>query len=148
MSDANQNRDCYDKILAEHAKLRSLLDAVKDLLFERTAPMSELVNRLTELEALVGNHFQTEENSDCFDNLVHQAPRVSERVEVLIAEHGELTVQVHELVVLAETSSGTSDQWDQINMAFTEFTERLLHHEMVENELMQEVFTEDIGSKD
>ena len=148
MSGPDPVDQCYEEILREHSKLRTILDELKQLLFDRAAPIGDVAGRLTDLQSLVSSHFKAEEASGCFPNMVSHAPRVSSRVEDLIAEHGELNVAVNELVTHAAECAGGADDWELISVRFTEFTTKLMQHEMVENELMQEVFTEDIGSKD
>ena len=103
---------------------------------------------IQQLHDQVDVHFQAEEASDCFPDLVSNAPRVSERVAILLAEHGELRAEIHQIVQDAVHRQGTAEDWDQLATVVQEFTAKLLSHERVENELVQEVFTDDIGSKD
>lgn len=148
MSDTNSPNESYEEILREHEKLHGLLDALRRLFAERTGPFGEVAARLSEFQELVESHFRTEEDSGCFGDLVNHAPRVSDKVETLIAEHNELSVDLSGLVELASGAQGSAEDWEEANTRFESFTARLMQHETVENELMQEVFTEDIGSKD
>ncbi len=148
MSDTNAHNDAYNELLRQHSKLRGLLDEIKLLLFERQCPFSEVASRLQDLREQVDVHFRTEEDSGCFGDLVNHAPRVSEKVVSLIAEHNDLSTEIHEIVERASSGIGQVSDWDEVSTMFGEFTAKLVNHETVENELMQEVFTEDIGSKD
>ncbi len=118
------------------------------MLAERTRSRRELAAQLRELDELIDSHFHGEEDSDCFPNLMDLAPRVSERVAILLAEHGELRAAIHLLVEDAARSAGTPEDWDRLAAGFRAFAAKLLQHERGENELVQEVFTEDLGSKD
>ncbi len=148
MSNADSDRKCYEALLEEHVKLRGLLAELKQILAERSAGISEVSRRLRELSELIDDHFRTEEDSECFAEMVSHAPRVSDKVNDLIAEHGELRVEIAGLVELAAECDGAAACWERIGAEFARFTERLMRHEEVENELVQVVFTEDIGSKD
>ncbi len=75
-------------------------------------------------------------------------PTFSDRVNDLIAEHGELRGKSP---VWSNWQAGvtvTAAWWEKMGGDFAQFTDRLMRHEEVENELVQLVFTEDIGSKD
>ena len=106
------------------------------------------MERLRQLRDLVDSHFVAEEASDCFPDLVSHAPRVSERVKIMLAEHGELRAEIQGLVQGTEACRGSTEDRDRLAAGFQTFAAKLMHHEQTENELVQEVFTDDIGSKD
>lgn len=146
MSKSEFRPETYQDLLDEHAKLRGMLHELERRLAERQGSFAEVVTQLTELRDLVDVHFSAEEASDCFPDLIAHAPRVADRVSLMLAEHGELRSEAHLLVKGAGT--GTDQDWTRLADAFGLFTEKLMRHEQTENELVQEVFTDDIGSKD
>lgn len=148
MSDADSVKKCYEVLLEEHVRLRGLLAELKQILLERSAEISEVSRRLRDLSELIDDHFKAEEESQCFAEMVSHAPHVSDRVNDLIAEHGELRAEIAGLVDLSGEDEGTAAGWEKIGGDFAQFTEKLMRHEEMENELVQFVFTEDIGSKD
>lgn len=148
MSPAEIRKEMFEVMLEEHTKLRGLLSALEQMLADRLCSSSELAARLREVDELVDSHFHGEEDSGCFPNLMDLAPRVAERVKDLIGEHGELRAAIHLLVEAAGRSTGTSEDWEGLTAGFRDFAAKLLQHERTENELVQEVFTEDLGSKD
>ena len=148
MTNSDPVDEAYEQMLREHTRLRGLLDELGRMLSDRSVAITDVSGRLTKLQSLVHHHFRTEEESGCFSNMISHAPRVSERVEILIAEHRSIGVEIKELVVRASDCHGTHDDWEEIGVRFHQFCGRLMQHETVENELLQEVFTEDIGSKD
>ncbi len=148
MSSSEIRKDKFEVMLEEHAKLRELLRELEQTLAERTRSKKELSAELRELDELIDSHFHTEEASDCFPELVASAPRVSERVAVLLAEHGELRAAIHLMVEDAAQSGAAPEDWERLSTDFQAFKAKLLHHERSENELVQEVFSDDIGSKD
>jgi hemerythrin-like domain-containing protein len=148
MSNTDSRNEAYRELLEEHTKLRGLLSDLRVMLARRSGLMKEVVGKLQQLHDQVDVHFHAEELSDCFPELVSNAPRVSERVSVLLAEHGELRAEIHQIVQDAARRQGTEEDWDRLATVFQEFAAQLMSHEQVENELVQEVFTDDIGSKD
>ena len=75
-------------------------------------------------------HFHAEEASDCFPDLVSHAPRVSDRVAILLAEHGELRAEIHQIVAgrgaVSGDARGLASAGDGDS---SEFTAKLLNHE-------------------
>ncbi len=148
MAKADSRVDKYQDLLEEHVKLRGLLSDLERTLAERSGPIGGVAKRLAELRDLVDTHFAAEEASDCFPDLVSFAPRVCDRVKIMLAEHGELRAEIVQIVQDTEKSLGQSEDWDRLAASFRGFTAKLMNHEQTENELVQEVFTDDIGSKD
>ncbi len=148
MSDMDSERDPFELLLEEHTKLRGLLSDLRDKLAQRSGAFREVVDTIQQLGDQIDVHFHAEEASDCFPELVNTAPRVSDRVAILLAEHGELRAEVHQIVQGAKSRSGTAEDWEQLASQVEVFTGKLMAHERAENELVQEVFTDDIGSKD
>lgn len=146
MSKPEFRAETYQDLLDEHVKLRGMLHDLERKLTERQSPFAEVVTELTALRDLVDSHFTSEEASECFPDLIANAPRVADRVGVMLAEHGELRSEVHLLV--KEAGTGSEQDWTRLANCFRGFTEKLMRHEQAENELVQEVFTDDLGSKD
>jgi hemerythrin-like domain-containing protein len=148
MPDMDSQKDAFQLLLEEHTKLRGLLNDLREMVQQQSGSIQEVAGMIQQLHDQVDVHFQAEEASDCFPDLVNAAPRVSDRVVILLAEHGELRAEIHQLVQDARRRSGTTDDWDQLARLLQDFTGKLLTHERTEDELVQEVFTDDIGSKD
>lgn len=148
MSDENSCDDVYQSMLDEHAHLRRMLDELHQLFSGPAAAESTVAQRVASLQSVIDEHFRTEELSGCFGEMVSQAPRFASKVEQLIVEHTELSAKVEQLAKMADEYDGSETQWKELAQAFQAFRERLLQHENVENELLQSVFTEDLGSKD
>jgi hemerythrin-like domain-containing protein len=146
MSKSEFHAEMYQDLLDEHVKLRGMLRDLESRFAERRGPFTELVAELTALRDLVDGHFTAEEASSCFPDLIAHAPRVADRVSLMLAEHGELRSEIHLMVKGA--GAGSDQDWARLAECFRGFTDKLMHHEQTENELVQEVFTDDIGSKD
>jgi hemerythrin-like domain-containing protein len=146
MSKSELRAETYQDLLDEHVKLRGMLRDLESRLAERRGPFTDMVAQLTTLRDLIDSHFASEEASECFPDLIAYAPRVADRVSLMLAEHGELRSEVYLLVKGA--GAGTEQDWVRLADCFRGFTDKLVRHEQTENELVQEVFTDDIGSKD
>jgi hypothetical protein len=53
-----------------------------------------------------------------------------------------------ELARFASAGSGSESWWRELNSRFHVFSKELMHHEGEENQLLQEAYQDDIGSKD
>ncbi len=148
MSEERSQNDAFDLLLEEHKQLRALLSETAGLFAQRSAPLKEVVGKLRQLDDQIHVHFQAEEASNCFPELVINSPRVSDRVTALLAEHGELRAAIHVLAEDAAQCAGTDEDWARLAAAFEQFAAKLMRHEQAENVLVQEVFTDDIGAKD
>jgi hypothetical protein len=56
--------------------------------------------------------------------------------------------QIDEMIELVGSFQATGDDWKKLGELVDRLSVDLLQHENKENELLQEVFTDDIGSKD
>ena len=77
-----------------------------------------------------------------------RAPRLSDNVESLKRDHQSLLSAVRKLNQVASQGNGSSDWWQQLEQAFHQFSTDLMHHESTENELLQQAYTDDIGTGD
>jgi iron-sulfur cluster repair protein YtfE (RIC family) len=148
ISESDQSGEMYGRVLEEHRALRSLLAEIEVAVTQRPAKLAPVINLLESLSEHLGNHFTLEETGDCFSQLVAQAPRMAERIAALLREHTDLHNQLIEFTGHVRHCGGTEAEWEQLATRFHTFRAALHNHEQRENELIQEVFTEDIGSKD
>ncbi len=148
MNQNDQRHQAYLGMLREHDELRSVLGEVSEVTTACKASVAEVQKVITALCEHIGAHFEAEESGGYFSEAVLQAPRVSERVAALKAEHDELRKQIAGLADFVTGFDASSEHWKQLGEQVHQFSVELMHHENKENELLQEVFTEDIGSKD
>ena len=99
------------EVKEDNAHLRELLTAVANVLAEplprriRPKALAELLGRLRDQLA---THFSLEEFFGYFDDALDVAPHLSERADVLRAEHGELFMQLCGIVEQCEKQSKSS----------------------------------------
>ncbi len=142
------NNEQLDEIRREHAELRELLGQVHHAVANRLRTVAQVAELLATLSDHIETHFQEEEFGGFFDEVVSQAPRLSERTDALREEHQRLLTLVNQLSDLALQGNGSDDWWEKLERQFHEFSKDLMHHEHKENELLQEAFVEDIGAND
>lgn len=138
----------YEEMRREHEELRELLGKVRRVIAKRAESVAHVSDILASLVTHVETHFADEEVEGLFDELAEQAPRLTERTEQLRQEHVQLRAAIGKLAELAASGDTSSDWWQQLETAFHQFSTQLMHHETKENELLQEAYTEDIGSQD
>ncbi len=148
MSHDNRQREGYQQMLREHEELRALLGKIHQLTSECTAPVAEVRETVTAFRRHVEQHFEAEESDGYFADAVLQAPRVSERVAALEAQHTRLREQLGGIAEVVAAFQASETDWKTLGEQLHQFSVDLMHHENEENELLQEVFTDDIGSKD
>ncbi len=146
--DKSQNEDLCEQIQREHDELRELLGNVHQTLVNRSESVANVAQVMGSLREHAITHFREEEEDGFFDQVISIAPRVTERANGIRDEHQQLAAEVDRLVEMTSGGDGSPAWWQQLNDAFHEFSKDLMHHESKENELLQEVYTEDIGSAD
>jgi hypothetical protein len=124
-------------------------------LCERSQPLhrwcQRFVEQLRELCDHLAMHFALEEAYGYFDDPISVAPYLTERCCTLRAEHGELYTDLVSLVERAEQSlyeRKLTALAAHIPPLFHQFHRRLMQHESLEMELVQEIFDSDIGTGD
>ncbi len=146
MSDS-QPADLCERIRQEHEELRELLGSVHRMLAGPLESAAKVVETLKSLQRHVQAHFYEEENGGFFDDIVAEAPRMSERAESIKREHTRLSDAMQELVCCAEEVE-RDDGRQLLEAKFHDFSKELMHHETRENEMLLETYDDDIGSKD
>lgn len=138
----------FDPFVDEHEALHHSLRDVRSVLEDRQYP-TRVPEVLLEFGTHAQAHFVHEEAMDgFFDSIVDQAPRLKSRADALILEHAAMSSELNELTRLAQELTGTDVWWSQLNKDFESFWQTFCRHERAENDLVQEAFHDDIGSKD
>lgn len=132
-------------IETEHEHLRGLLDRTSQCLIEPPTSRDRLVSVLGELLATIQEHFQHEEDGGYFTDLIEVSPNLNGRAEALCHEHVEMYAQ---LDTLRRHVAEQSIAWSDLRRDFTVFLGRFQTHETAENDMLQEAYCNDLGSKD
>lgn len=138
----------HDRIVHEHAALRRMLNHVSEALNDRYAPLSLLSQRLAELRDEISDHFIIEEQGGFFRQVTTDAPRLRPKADRLLQQHLQLYTEIANIAEQAGQLAGTQIERDELLSRFEQFCKDLSDHEHKENELLQETYTSDVGTKD
>jgi len=131
------------ELIHEHAGLRSQLETIRSAI-SNEPDAARLAATLHDFAQAADEHFRHEEASGCFERVVARDPRLADRVQNLLGQHPQLRQLVQEIVNLADRSTARP----VLSARFSALTATWLAHETQENELLQEAYTQDIGTKD
>lgn len=115
------------------------------------AAFPQCVENLNRLRDQLALHFALEEAYGYFEQPVSVAPQLCEQAATLKAEHGALYRKICDVVEAADEArhvGQTSDALARVVAGFERFDRQFKHHEMRENDLIQEQFDGDIGVGD
>ena len=140
--------ECQE-ILGEHQAFCELVTRLYRILAEHTEPAGRVGHLLENLRERLEAHFHDEEQAGVLDEIARRAPQLAEMVQRLAAEHETFRNQLKGLEALLATEERlTPALWNQLETEFRAFQDRLMHHESVENDLLQQTFSQDLGGKD
>lgn len=140
-----------DEMYSQHLRLRMLLRAIDEVLSASVEPPegrllgSALVALATDLHRELPAHFEFEESDGYFLDVVKLAPQMSPELDRLRRDHIDLVERSRELLDLSRAVLEESRRWAEAECAFGALSSRLTKHERKENDIMQEVFSLDIG---
>ena len=148
MAEHDPDHVFFEKVQSDNEKLRELLGGVTRIFAGGVENADRVAESLASLASQLETHFEEEEIAGVFDDVVERAPHLSERVDQLKQQHKELRIAFAGIKQLASSGDGTVKWWNKLSKVFHDFSTDLMHHEHTENELVQEAYTQDIGSKD
>lgn len=140
-----------DEMLSQHLRLRLLLRAIDEVLSapgeqSEGHPLgSALVVLVTDLHRELPPHFEFEERDGYFQDVARLAPELSKDLDWLKGDHADLLERSSALLELSRGVLDRSRRWAEARGAFAALSSRLVRHEHKENDIMQEVFSLDIG---
>ncbi|PHR99754.1 MAG: hypothetical protein COA78_24660 [Blastopirellula sp.] len=146
MIDRSIQESDVQKLLAEHAQLRDILDTVDSTVNELEDATGSISEKIKDLKLRLQKHFSHEEAGGYLHEALEQAPHLTEEAMRLLKEHPEF---LQELQEMSQWIDQSRKQWHtELKSRFRRFTERFLNHEHHENSVLQKAFDEDIGSND
>ena len=106
------------------------------------------VRTISELEALLIEHFHLEEVGGYLADALRVAPRYNTRAEALRGQHAGLAREMRALRELCEICGRSRERWDELDTRLAAFANRLSTHERGENEIQSDALLEDLGTQD
>ena len=148
MNKPQTKHELSEEILREHEDLRELLGKIHRMLANRLESVASVSEMLASFGEHVELHFAEEETAGFFDDVVDRAPWLSNRIDALRTEHQQFLAAVRKLNEVAADGDGSADWFQRLESAFHRFSSELMHHESVENAILLEAYTDDIGAAD
>lgn len=149
MSTATASSSILEQIHHEHERLEFLIAEIRWVLIEPSELHLRLFKGLMgELVPLLEDHFAHEEEGGYFAELIEIAPELSERVEQLRLEHGEMLATVRAINSRLQFADSTPNWFSAIRSDFTDFLQRCEAHQHEENAMAQEGYLRDTGAGD
>ena len=120
----------------------------RDALSSEDRTKHQLEGLFTRLAEILETHFRHEEQGGYLKEALRRAPHLITRTDALLEQHQSLSEQVETLRLLAHSGVESPAWWSRVESDFQKFASQLLNHEHAENNVIQEAFTEDIGTGD
>jgi hemerythrin len=124
------------------ADLRKLGRAV---LSSSKASLAELRAKLAETRAHITEHFRFEEQDGYMAEVRKCAPRLDRTIRQLAEEHRQLSETLDAIITEATAATGLGNR---LREEIRTWIKHVRQHESREDELMQDAFNVDIGTKD
>jgi hypothetical protein len=144
-----------ERIDQDHRRLRAALAQLLAVLEEPVpegnflAWKLEFLARLRSFQHNLLVHFDLEEEGGFMDTVVRAAPQYARQVDRLLEEHAEIVKDLERSIELFKgADSPTSSRLLRVRERVRELVSTHEAHEAVENELIQNVYNQDLGSGD
>lgn len=141
-----------EQLQQEHQMISAAAKELKDLVERPVSPregdsgwMNSVRDSLLSLDSHLKTHFAFEEFGGFMEEVVSVSPNSSPQVERLKQEHQTIHAESDTLCRMA---SGGSQQTSELRKRTLHLLELLNRHEHAENELVQRVLMDDLGTTD
>ena len=158
MAEKRLDHDFFEMMKHEHQELIDLLGQVRNALDPAAKDpaakdpdvkdATEVKRLMTDLCDHVRSHFEHEEEGGYLHEVLEHAPRLTNLAEKLLQQHATLSEIAEKLCWHVKTEPSEGTWWKELEEMFDDFSKQLLKHEAQEDGLVQEAFTQDIGTGD
>lgn len=114
---------------------------------ERRA-LRKLLRQLSSLERRLRDHFAAEEAGGHLADALQAAPRYHARAASLLAQHPDLTAEMHRVRVQARDCASSPEDWEEVHRSFVQLAELIAAHEEAESEIVRCSLQDDLGAGD
>jgi iron-sulfur cluster repair protein YtfE (RIC family) len=141
-----QTLDEHRECMAYVTKLEACLDHQPD---DTSRWVGQLLDHLPGLARTMREHFADEERGPLFSELPTRHPHIADRLDTLKDEHPRMVTEIDKIIELTgEMREAEVYELRELNARIQLFVARLRRHEAAENELMYELYWNDIGTGD
>lgn len=135
----------HHAITQQHQELSTLIDDLRTTVARPSRDRDALQDAIHNLTELVTHHFECEEDGGYFSDAVERAPRLHTHALELCLRHEALSEQLNSL---ARSGVESPVWWQQIENDTERFIASLLDHEADEKAMLQQAYSEDLGTGD
>jgi len=146
-------KNIAEQLQQEHQMIGAAAKELKDLVERPVSPHEEqsgwlnsLRDSLLSLGSHLKTHFAFEEFGDFMEEVVGASPNASPQVERLKQDHQTILAESERLCRIAR--GGSPSEISQLRKKILHLLELLNRHEHAENELVQRVLMDDLGTTD
>ena len=140
--------EASQRIETQHMALRDRVADIQRALQSQPDKSDPICSKLSGLLKDLQAHFLEEESGGFFNHIKLRAPQLETDTKLLQEEHQDLLGKARDLITAAEACEGNEQWWQRLKANFHDFSKSLMHHESLENQLLQRAYNEDIGSHD
>ena len=137
----------YGRILEDHLALKKLMQQIDDALASHTATVAAVSDLLARLGDNLVKHFALEEEGGYFAEALLRSPQLLAKANDLLTQHPKMCTLARDLVDISPVQDNER-WWQETRQRFQAFKAELLKHERNEDQLLQEAYTQDLGSHD
>lgn len=148
MTHQKVDHDFFELMKREHSELIDLMTQVRHAIASDIRDPGGVNQLIGDLYENVVSHFHHEEEGGYLSEALERAPRLTESAEKLFKQHESLGELLGELRGLTQKRENTDIWWKTLGDSFNNFSRELLLHESAEDALVQEAFTQDVGTGD
>ena len=148
MNHSDKSSPIFDGIAAEHARMPELLSELHTLIASRAELPSTVGKAIDTLVVFLREHFRHEDEDGFFDEITIRAPRLLTRAREVSREHLGILAGMEAFRDVALMGDGSESWWDLLDREYHRLMKDLMHHEHQERELLQDTYTDDVGTGD
>jgi len=137
-----------EQIEEEHRQIGEMFEVIRSTMAGGRQNLPLVRKQLHELTELLMAHFEHEEEGGYFAEVNEMAPHLTTAVDTLRDEHLTLLQNVLELRKNVNSAPDAGLWWRAIRFDFEMFYRRCKQHELDEQFLLQDAYTQDLAAVD
>jgi len=148
MTADSTNTALAQSLQAQHHELRDFLKEGTQILADPLWAADDLFSLLAVLRRHMLEHFEHEEKGGYFREAILIRPQLAPQAEALLEQHADFVAMIEELLVMARTDNIPAAVRNDLETRWQQFNIEFCRHEAGEVDLLQDAFTEDLGTGD
>jgi iron-sulfur cluster repair protein YtfE (RIC family) len=151
----SQKSDIARQVIEEHEELNQNIGELKITILEKVSTKDfpdwriQFIGKLQDLKQKLTSHFEFEEQGGFMAEVIDEAPQLLNQVKELEIEHKQILASLDDVVKDFKKLDVKDDlELQDIFNRVSRIMNKLHHHEMTENELLQSAFYREHGSPD